>query len=119
MQSGSIFDRGYVVESAAQVGYSILWGHTYGDWIIGSTTDDVIQRAWRHMEAWNTAEHPARRRYPNIIVFHDASHVTPQHLTEIVAALRDAGLVLVHFDLERTRPKRSDYDQTIFGGTDQ
>lgn len=45
--------------------------------------------------------------------------MTSRYLSEMIEAIRDKGYVLIQFDTNLAKPKRSQYDQTTFGGTDK
>ncbi|MGB8656302.1 MAG: polysaccharide deacetylase family protein [Candidatus Zixiibacteriota bacterium] len=91
--------KDYAFDSEAQkLGYRICGGELLNDWDTSATVQKIEQRAEEVLQRWNTRENPKLHPYPAVLIFHEFSEVTCDHIAEIVGYLQDHGFVLVNFD---------------------
>jgi peptidoglycan/xylan/chitin deacetylase (PgdA/CDA1 family) len=89
------------VAAASAGSFQIIWGATFMDWC-PLMTPDVEALEYRidkqYLNLWNEKAKPKSHNKPAILILHDSSDVTANHLSELMAYLRNRGYVLVHFD---------------------
>lgn len=91
-------DHQEVYEGADELGFQIVWGKTVGDtgWrtIVPFFSDYLVKKsALQILKSWDW-----EKGAPAVLIFHDISPVTYDHIGEIVSYLQDEGFTLVNFD---------------------
>jgi len=72
--------------------------------------DSLERRVAGYLRHWKTKANLAQKGKPAIIILHDCSDVTANHLGELVSYLRNSGFVLIHFDPAQIRDDPQYYE---------
>jgi PKD repeat protein len=116
---GKVFRPPYFVFNSAvdkgASGYQIIMGagDNRGEAVDASgvsSVGDIVEKAANQILNWTRDE-------PCVLVFHDASPITPYNIGDIVRALQEKGFTLVHFDPARiSGPTREEGTHPLTGG---